>query len=698
MDDDATLSPATLAVTRGRPDTSPGAPVNVSPVLSSTFVADGPVDYGRGGNPTWTAFEEALGALEGGDALVFGSGMGAVSAALSLVPDGSVVVAPDAAYSGTKAWLDQAEAAGRLEVRRVSVGDTAAVLHAMDGAHLVTLESPTNPLLEVCDLVAVLGAARAQGLISVVDNTFATPLGQQPLSLGADVVVHSVTKYLAGHSDVVLGATVTRPDGRGAMLRDRLQVHRRTHGAIAGPQEVFLALRGLRTLAVRFERAQANATEPARRLQGHPAVRRVRHPSLPDHPGHEPGPPADARRVRRDRVGRGARRARGGRAGVRRDAHLGAHDVARRRRVLARAASPARPRTARRARGPAAALGRHRGRRRPVARSRPGSARIRRMTEIVDVKTPDGRVLRVHDGGGDGLPVVAHHGTPDSGGLLPPALRDAQQRGLRLISYDRPGYGGSTRQAGRTVASAAVDVAVLLDDLGLDTFVTWGSSGGGPHALACAALLPGRCLAAASVAGVAPYRAEGLDWLAGMGQDNLDEFGAAASGEATLRPWLETARAGMLSGSTHEPCRDDADAAAAGRRHGARRRDRHLAARHDARRARDRRRRLARRRPRVPRRLGLRAARRRGAHAGRRRRPGPHGAGVARALAGRPAARRRRRAGRRGAPLAAARHRPRAGLAGRARGPLTRRPTPAEPRGSRACGPATAVCGPSRPG
>ncbi|HEX8495780.1 MAG TPA: PLP-dependent aspartate aminotransferase family protein [Actinomycetales bacterium] len=278
----APLSPATVAVTAGRPPRSPGASVNEAVWLTSTYVADGPVDYGRTDNPTWQAFEEALGALEGGRALVLSSGMAAISAAVALVPDGSTVVAPRHAYSGTTALLREATELGRVTVVEVDVADTAAVVAAVRGAQLLWLESPTNPTLEVADLRALTGAARAEGALSVVDNTFATPLVQRPLDLGADVVVHSVTKYLAGHSDVVLGAAVTADDG----LHARLRTHRRLHGGIAGPQEVYLALRGLRTLAVRVERSQATAADLARRLVDHPAVQRVRHPSLPTDPGH----------------------------------------------------------------------------------------------------------------------------------------------------------------------------------------------------------------------------------------------------------------------------------------------------------------------------------------------------------------------------------------------------------------------------
>lgn len=283
------LSPATLAVTAGRPDRAPGAPVNAGVVLSSTYVSQGePVAgeamYARYDAPTWHPFEEALGTLEGSalPALVFSSGMAAVAAAFSLVPPGSRVVVPRHAYQVTLVLAQELAATQGLEVVPVDLHDPGAVAAALPGTALVWAESPTNPMLEVADLPAVVAAAHEVGALVVVDNTFATPLGQRPLTFGADVVVHSVTKALAGHSDVVLGATVTAdPD-----LRTRLGAYRRTHGSIAGPFEVWLALRGLRTLALRVERAQANAQVLAERLAAHPDVVEVRYPGLPSDPGH----------------------------------------------------------------------------------------------------------------------------------------------------------------------------------------------------------------------------------------------------------------------------------------------------------------------------------------------------------------------------------------------------------------------------
>lgn len=258
----------------------PGAGVNAPLEFSSTYVADGPVDYARAGNPTWTAFEEALGALEGGSALVFSSGMAAIAAALSLAPPGAIIVAPTHSYAGTSAILASFEQAGRAVLRRVDISDTAAVIAALHGADVLWAESPTNPMLEVADLPTLFEAARGVGAVTLCDNTFATPLVQQPLSMGADVVVHSVTKYLAGHSDVILGATVTASSERGRGLGEVLSQYRTLHGAIAGPMETWLALRGMRTMHLRVERSSANAAVLAARLKGHRGVQRVRFPGF----------------------------------------------------------------------------------------------------------------------------------------------------------------------------------------------------------------------------------------------------------------------------------------------------------------------------------------------------------------------------------------------------------------------------------
>jgi cystathionine gamma-synthase len=274
------LSPATRVVSLGRVPREPGAQVGAPLILTSTYHADGPVNYARAGNPTWAAFEEALGSLEGGEALVLASGMAAIAAALSLVPHGGRVVVPSAAYNGTLVTLADRAQTGEVEVTHVDVTDTDAVVAALEGATMLWIESPTNPLLDVADVEALAHAARDRGVLVVVDNTFATPLLQKPLTLGADVVVHSATKYLSGHSDLLLGATVTRADDAGRALHERIRRHRQLHGAIAGPMETWLALRGLRTLSVRLERACANAAVLASRLEGHAGVERVRYPGF----------------------------------------------------------------------------------------------------------------------------------------------------------------------------------------------------------------------------------------------------------------------------------------------------------------------------------------------------------------------------------------------------------------------------------
>ena len=280
---DASLAPETLVVCAGRPAKAPDAPVNVPVVLSATFHAGGPVAYGRTSNPTWEALEDVLGALEGGRALTFASGMGAISAVLDLVPTGGVVVVSNHSYSGVAARLRDLEATGRVVVRLVAVQDAEAVAAACEGAHLLWVETPTNPAMEVCDLTAVVAAAKRSGVITVCDNTFAGPLLQRPIDHGVDVVVHSATKSLAGHSDVLLGVVVTTDDDYYArLLRTRTLI-----GSIPGPFESYLALRGIRTLALRVRQSQGSALELARRLQAHPAVTTVRYPGLPDDPGHE---------------------------------------------------------------------------------------------------------------------------------------------------------------------------------------------------------------------------------------------------------------------------------------------------------------------------------------------------------------------------------------------------------------------------
>jgi len=275
-------TPATLVVSLGRPDAAPDAPLNVPIVLTSAFHAGGPLGYSRFSNPTWEALEETIGHLEGGRALTFASGMGAVSAVLDLVPVGGVVVAPSHSYSGTASRLRDLDVSGRIVLRLVAIDDPEAVAGACEGAAMLWWETPTNPGLEICDIAAATAAAIAHGVTTVCDNTFATPLAQRPLEFGVDIVVHSATKALSGHSDVLLGAVVTNDDS----LFDSLHRARTLIGAIPGPFEAWLALRGIRTLALRLRQSQASAITLATRLQAHPGVTRVRYPGLPGDPGY----------------------------------------------------------------------------------------------------------------------------------------------------------------------------------------------------------------------------------------------------------------------------------------------------------------------------------------------------------------------------------------------------------------------------
>jgi cystathionine gamma-synthase len=288
------LSPDTVVVAAGRPAREHDAPVNPPIVLSSTYVGTGTVvdgdrAYGRYSNPTWDPLEEALSQLEGATlpGLIFSSGLAAVSAALSLIPAGGILVMPIHSYQGALVMAQELEAKGLFTLRTVDIANNDEVLAALTGAgekaaDMLWLESPTNPMLEVADIHVLCRSAQAVGAVVVTDNTFSTPLVQKPLDLGSDIVLHSVTKYLSGHSDVIMGALVTsNPE-----LRNTLLHHRSIHGAIAGPFEAWLALRGLRTLALRVERSQASALTLATRLDAHDGVSRVLFPGLPSDPGH----------------------------------------------------------------------------------------------------------------------------------------------------------------------------------------------------------------------------------------------------------------------------------------------------------------------------------------------------------------------------------------------------------------------------
>jgi cystathionine gamma-synthase len=298
---------STRAIHAGQPaDPSTGAVV--PPIYQvSTYRQDGVgnlrggYEYSRSANPTRTALEEALAAAEGGaGGAAFASGLAAEDTLLrAVLRPGDHVVVPNDAYGGTYRLIAKVFGPWGIEHTAVDLTDPDAVLEAIQPGRtkVVWVETPSNPLLGIADIGAIAVHAQSVGALLVVDNTFATPYLQRPLSLGADVVVHSTTKYIGGHSDVVGGALVVGdgaqlpvglvgPTGTTALL-DAVRFHQNASGAVAGPFDAWLTLRGLRTLAVRMDRHVANAAAVAEFLQGHDAVTHVIYPGLPEHPGHE---------------------------------------------------------------------------------------------------------------------------------------------------------------------------------------------------------------------------------------------------------------------------------------------------------------------------------------------------------------------------------------------------------------------------
>ncbi len=277
----------TVAVWSGRPHTA-GLPVNTPILPVSNFDSGAGPEYARGdGTEGWRALETAIGALEHGRALSFASGMAAISAVFDLLPTNARVVIPEDCYQGTA--VVAAEGAARLgwSVTRLRAGDTDRWVSAARDADLVWVETPSNPLLELTDLDPIVAAAASSGVPVAVDNTVATPLLQRPLERGATFSVHSATKFIGGHSDLLSGIVVCAASHLGDRAFGSIERRRTYGGATPGALESFLALRGLRTLAVRLERAQRNAMQLAERLESHRLVTRVRYPGLASHPGHE---------------------------------------------------------------------------------------------------------------------------------------------------------------------------------------------------------------------------------------------------------------------------------------------------------------------------------------------------------------------------------------------------------------------------
>jgi cystathionine gamma-synthase len=273
-------------------DPDPATGAVITPIYqTSTYVQDGVgknkgYDYSRSGNPTRTALETCLASLESADhGLAFSSGLGATTSIMHLVSPGERVVSVNDVYGGVYRMFSQIYEPKGYEFAYLSAAQIAAGLaEHLDGrTRIVWLESPTNPLLNVIDIAAAAEAAHAVGALVVVDNTFATPYLQRPLELGADIVVHSTTKYLGGHSDVIGGFAATNDP----TIAERLRFLQKSLGAVPGPFDAWLVLRGVKTLAVRMRQHCENARQIAAFLADHDAVERVLYPGLPDHPGHE---------------------------------------------------------------------------------------------------------------------------------------------------------------------------------------------------------------------------------------------------------------------------------------------------------------------------------------------------------------------------------------------------------------------------
>jgi cystathionine gamma-synthase len=284
---------SSLAIHAGQePDPLTGAVV--PPIYQvSTYKQDGVgglrggYEYSRSANPTRTALEECLAALEGGRrGLAFASGLAAEDCLLRTVcAPGDHVVIPSDAYGGTFRLFSKVYERWGVQWTAADLGSVDAVRAALQPGRtkVIWVETPSNPLLGISDISALAEVAHEVGALLVVDNTFATPYLQQPLALGADVVVHSTTKYIGGHSDVVGGALISADDDLGA----RLAFHQNSLGAVAGPFDAWLTLRGVKTLGVRMDRHSANAAAVVDLLSAHPKVAAVFYPGLPSHPGHE---------------------------------------------------------------------------------------------------------------------------------------------------------------------------------------------------------------------------------------------------------------------------------------------------------------------------------------------------------------------------------------------------------------------------
>ncbi len=282
---------ATKAIHTGQ-EADPATGATIVPIYqTSTYTQEAPgqhkgYEYSRTGNPTRTALEECMAALEGAEyGLAFASGLAATMAVMSLLSPGDHIVAGDDLYGGTYRLFDKVLKEGnKLDFDYVDTTDPASVEKALrPETKMLWVETPTNPMLTLSDISLLSEMAHERGAIVAVDNTFASPYFQQPLELGADIVVHSTTKYMGGHSDVIGGAVMTSDEN----MRERIAFYQNAAGGVPGPFDSWIVLRGLKTLAVRMRQHEENALAVARFLQDHPQVATVNYPGLPSHPQHE---------------------------------------------------------------------------------------------------------------------------------------------------------------------------------------------------------------------------------------------------------------------------------------------------------------------------------------------------------------------------------------------------------------------------
>ncbi len=266
----------TKVISKGRPEKNPDGPINTPVSLNSSYHAGGDIGYGRYGNDACSSLEEVIASLEKGRTLAFSSGMSATQAIVNLAPVGAKIIASNQGYAGVNATLNKLNNSGKIKSVFVDISNTGEVLGNIEDAWLLWIESPTNPMLQVADIESLIKSARRNNTIVVVDNTFATPINQIPLDLGADISINSVSKYFAGHTDVLGGSISTNNSD----LYDLIEFERKISGTIIQPFEAFLALRGIRTFPIRFEKAQNSAKYLSEKISSHNLIKSVYYPGF----------------------------------------------------------------------------------------------------------------------------------------------------------------------------------------------------------------------------------------------------------------------------------------------------------------------------------------------------------------------------------------------------------------------------------